>query len=93
MTRPKTWDEVGGVAQAIINGEHDADLSYIQQACRQRIKRMFRRGQRVKLVGTKSVELDGKIGTIQKVNTKTISITIPDVGEYNVSPNLLELVA
>ena len=92
MSRPKTWDEVGGVANQIIKGEHDSDLQYIQQACAQRFKRMFRKGQRVKLVGTKSVELDGKIGVIQKVNTKTVTITILNVGEYNVSPNLLEIV-
>lgn len=87
----KTWDEVGGVALAIINGEHDSDLQYIQQACGQRIKRMFRKGQRVKLVGTTNVELEGKVGTIEKVNTKTISIWLDDGGGFNVSPNLLEV--
>ena len=88
----KTWDEVGGVALQIINGEHDKDLQYIQQACGQRLKRMFRKGQKVRLVDTGSVELDFKVGTIEKVNTKSVSVTIPDVGAYNVSPALLELV-
>ena len=87
----KTWDEVGGVALAIINGEHDKDLSYIHQACGIRLKRMFRKGQQVRLVGTGNVELDLKVGTIEKVNTKSVSV-ITDVGGYNVSPNLLELV-
>jgi hypothetical protein len=89
----RTWEDVGGIALEIIRGEHDADLQYIQQACGQRIKRMYRKGQRVKLVGTKNVELDGKIAVITKVNTKTLSITIPDVGEYNVSPALVEAIA
>lgn len=88
----KTWEEVGGVALAIINGEHDADLQYIHQACGQRLKRMFRKGQRVKLVGTKSVELEGKLGTIEKVNTKSVSVFVDERGGFNVSPNLLELV-
>lgn len=88
----KTWDEVGGVALEIIQGKHDKDLSYIHQACGQRLKRMFRKGQQVRLVGTNSVELEFKVGVIEKVNTKSISVRIPDVGGYNVSPNLLELV-
>jgi hypothetical protein len=92
MERPRTLQEVGGVTAAILAGEHDAELQYIHQACGARLKRMFRKGQRVRLVGTRNVELDLKVGTIEKVNTKTISVEIPEVGIYNVSPNLLELV-
>lgn len=88
----KTWEEVGGVALAIVNGEHDKDLQYIHQACGARLKRMFRKGQKVRLVDTGNVELDFKVGVIEKVNTKSVSVRIPDVGGYNVSPNLLELV-
>ncbi len=88
----RTWEEVGGVANEIIKGEHDADIQYIQQACVQRFKRMFRKGMRVRLVGTGNVELDFKEGVIEKVNTKTVSVAIPGTAGYNVSPNLLELV-
>ena len=88
----KSWNDVGGVALEIVNGEHDKDLQWIYQACGARLKRMFRKGQQVRLVDTGSVELDFKIGTIMKVNTKSVSVSIPDVGDYNVSPNLLELV-
>lgn len=88
----RTWEDVGGVAHAIIKGEHDADLQYIQQACTQRFKRMFRKGQRVRLINTGNVELEFKEGVIEKVNTKTVSVAIPGTAGYNVSPNLLELV-
>ena len=88
----KSWTDVGGVPLQIINGEHDKDLQYIHQACGARLKRMFRKNQQVRLVGTGRVELDFKVGIIEKVNTKSVSVRIPDVGSYNVSPNLLELV-
>ena len=90
----KTWEDIGGVAHAIVKGEHDADLHWINQACKQRIKQMFRKGQKVRIVGTGTPELDFKQGFIDKVNTKTISVDLGDeLGIYNVSPNLVELVS
>jgi hypothetical protein len=102
----KTWQEwdlkIGPVTiQGIVDGAHDADLDIIVQAAKARLKFKFRKGQRVRLVGTKNVELDGKEAIITKVNQKTISVAIGEKdewgfypeGEYNVSPGLLEVVA
>jgi hypothetical protein len=89
------------VAQAIWDGKHDADLNIIQHACQQRLKMMFRRGTKMRLTGTKSVELEGKTATIIKVNPKRITIGVgePETdqfgttwsgGEFNVPPSMLE---
>lgn len=87
------WSEIGGVAEAIANGEHDDQLEYIQIACKGRLKRMFRQGQRVRLKGTSNVELEGAEGIVEKVNAKSVSVTIPDHGSYNVPPRMLEVIA
>jgi hypothetical protein len=90
------WSEVGGVAEAIINGQHDADLEYIQIACQARMKRMFRAGQRDRAVGTSNPEVDGKQGVIEKVNAKTIKVVLDEqrgTGTwYNFPPRMLEVV-
>lgn len=91
MARIK-WAEVGGIAEQIIKGEHDADLEYIQIACKARLNRMFFKGQRIKLKETKSVELEGAVGRIDRVNQKSISITLDDGQMYNVPPRMLEVV-
>lgn len=96
-----SWADAGEVALAIMRGDHDDMLRHIQQACTTRLKGMWRKGMRVKLVGTRSVDLEGKEAVILKVNTKTISVgvgtattdqwgTTYEGGEYNVSANLLQ---
>lgn len=86
------WSEVGGIAEAIVNGEHDADLEVIQLACKNRMKRMFRARQRVRLTGTGNVELEGAEGTIEKVNEKSVSVYVDGRGSYRVPPRMLEVV-
>lgn len=96
-----SWEVVGGIPLAIVKGEHDDVLESIQNACKVRVKSMFRKGQKCKLVGTKSVELDGKIVTILKVNAKTVSVGVGDPnnwggydeGSYNVPPRMLEAIS
>lgn len=88
----RTWEDIGGVAHAIIKGEHDADLWWIHQACGQRLKRMFRKGQKVKVVQTSNPELHGRVGTIDRVNQKTVGVRIEGLGGFNFSPNSLEVV-
>jgi hypothetical protein len=99
----KTWrewsEEVGPVTvQEIVDGLHDKNLDILVQAAKARLKFKFRKGQRVRLTGTKSIDLEGKEAVITKVNQKTISVGIGEKdewglysgGEYNVSPGLLE---
>lgn len=92
MGKRIVWSEVGGVAEAIIDGDHDDDLELIQIACQSRIKRMFRKGQRIKLKGTESVVLEGAEGRIEKINQKSISVILDAHGPYNVPPRMLEVV-
>lgn len=95
-----SWAQAGEIALAIMRGEHDDELQHIQNACKTRLKVSYRKGQRFKLTGTKSVDLEGKVATIIKVNQKSITVgvgtpttdqwgTTWSDGEYNVSPNLL----
>lgn len=80
------------LAAAIEDGEHDADLDFIHQAVQARRKRLFRYGARVRLVGTRSVELDGQVGTVLKVNARKVTVRLDDQREYNVPTGMLELV-
>jgi hypothetical protein len=104
MTIHPSWVNVGGIPLEIMEGKHDDVLESIQNACRVRLKSKFRKGQKCRLVGTKSVELDGKTVTILKVNPKSISVGVgePDEafggtyypeGSYNVPPRMLEAIA
>ena len=92
MGKRIVWSEVGGLAEEIIDGKHDENLEYIQIACQSRVKRMFRKGQRIKLKGTESVVLEGAEGRIEKINTKSISVILDSHGPYNVPPRMLEVV-
>ena len=100
MTIHPSWVKVGGIPLEIMEGKHDDVLESIQNACRVRLKDRFRKGQKCRLTGTKSVELDGKIVTILKVNAKSISVGVGeanqwggyDAGSYNVPPRMLEAV-
>lgn len=79
-------------ARAIVDGEHDADLDYIQGAVQARRKMMFRRGARVRLTGTRNPEIEGQTGTVVKVNAKRVTVDIDESGEFNVPTTMLELV-
>lgn len=96
------------IAAAIIDGKYDADLGYIAEAVQARKKAMYRKGVKVRLVGTKNPSLDGKVGTVLKVNATRISVGVGEKktegagtpfayevwsdGEYNVPPSMLEIV-
>ena len=88
------------LAGEILDGAHDEDLANISAACAARVKRMFRKGQAVKLVNTRSVDLEGALGKVIKVNTKTVTVgvgtsiidqwgTTWSGGEYNVPTTML----
>ena len=93
----RTWESVGGVALEIINGTHDDELAYIQQACTQRIKaRMrsqFRKHQRIRVKDTGDAMLDGAEGIVQRVNPKSVSVHLDGIGGYRFSASFLEPVA
>lgn len=96
------------LAQEIIAGKHDEDLQWIQQACAARLKTRLRKGTKVRVKGASDASLNDKEATILKVNTKTVTIGVGtrvvqhageaweyteyDGGEWNVSPNLLEVI-
>ena len=93
------------IGKQIIEGEFDEVLDVIEQSVHYRKKLMFRVGAKVRLVGTRNVEIDGKIGTVLKVNSKRISVGLgnPDPnfgtrnpyypeGIYNVPVGMLEVV-
>lgn len=96
-----SWEKVGGIPLAIMKGEHDDLLETIRDACNKRMKSRFRKGDRMKLKGTRNVELDGKECQIIKVNQKSVTVGVGqltrepwgdsyDGGEFNVPPSMLE---
>lgn len=87
-----SWIKTGGVALEIMQGMHDDAIEAISDACRARVKTMFRKNQRVKLTGTRNVELDGALARIEKVNAKSISIRLDSGPVYNVPPRMLEVI-
>jgi len=89
------------IAGWIIAGDQDANLDWIEQACKARRKMLWRLGAKVRLVGTSDPSLNGKVGTIIKVNAKTVTVGLGDPeitqwgtywpeGEYNVPPQMLQ---
>jgi hypothetical protein len=92
-----SWVKEGGIVLEIMEGRHDAALDMIQQACRARLKTQFRKGQTMRLTGTRNVELDGMLATIIKINAKTVTVGVGPKNsfggyerEYNVPPRMLE---
>jgi hypothetical protein len=75
MARLKKEDYPAVVTE-ILEGKHDADLDYIAQACKARVKRMFRRGQRVTITECSDPKLRGREAVVVKVNQKTVSIAV-----------------
>jgi hypothetical protein len=95
------------IAAEILEGKHDENLSYILEAVAARRKMMFRKGAKVRLVGTKNPELEGKEGVVLKINPKRIGVGVGEIsyeewdtrrefpswsgGEFNVPPQMLEV--
>lgn len=67
----KTWRDASPVAAEIIEGKHDDELNYIQQACSARLKRQFRKGARIEVISGQKM---GITGIVLKVNPKRISV-------------------
>ena len=86
------------LAAEIIDGAHDGELDWIAQSVAARKKRLFRPGVQVRIVGSKSIDLDGQIATVIKANARTISIGLGErdqwghAKEYNVDAGLLQVV-
>jgi hypothetical protein len=95
---PKFLKDTCALAAEILDGAHDADLDYIQQAVQERRKNTFRPGLRVRLHGTRDPELDGQVGTVVKVNPKRVTVGLGERDqfgyprEFNVPAAMLELV-
>jgi len=89
------------VANAIRKGDHDAELEQIDMAVKSRKQQLFRPGAKVRLVGlSRASHLEGKVGTVVKVNAKRITVGVGDKtdwgsyteGELLVPVGMLELV-
>lgn len=91
MTIHPSWIKAGGIALEIMEGKHDDDLDTIAQACKVRLKSMFRKNQKVKLVNTRNLDFEGAIGTVDKVHTKTVAVAVNGT-VLNVPPHMLEAV-
>jgi hypothetical protein len=68
------------IVRQILAGDHDADLSMIQQAAAYRLKSIWRKGMTLRLTGTDNPDIDGETGVIVKVN----QISKPDSPLYDV---------
>lgn len=73
---------------AILDGEHDHELDYIQQACAARMKQRFRKGARIEVISGKMM---GQQGTVSKVNPKRVSVVMDDQGLWNIPPTMLNV--
>ena len=87
------------IAEAIIRGEHDDELSHIQQACARRLKGRFRPGMKIEVTEGK---MEGCTGEILKVNPKRIVVGLGDkvtefgldywsAGQWSVLPAILRV--
>lgn len=81
--------ETSPIAAAILAGDHDDELDYIQQACSARLKRRFRKGMPVEVIEGRVM---GARGTVIKVNPKRISVDLGADGQWNVPPSMLRVV-
>lgn len=91
--------DISDLHAAILDGGWDGELSSLEHAIAIRKKMMFRPGTKVRLVGTRNVEIDGQTGTVIKVNPKRISVGLGERGqfgyerEFNVPVAMLEIVS
>lgn len=89
------------VFASILDGDFDgAGLEDLVHAIAIRKKTMFRPGTKVRAVGTKNPEIDGKVGVVLKVNATRISVGLGEKqpwggyeDEYGFPPRMLEVVA
>lgn len=97
---PRLLKDTCPTAAEILAGQHDEHLANIMDACRHRLKNKFRKGMKVRLSGTKNPRVDGKVGTVLSVNTKTVVVGLGEAttdqwgtswsdGEFNVPPHML----
>ena len=87
------------IADAILRGDYDDQLNFIQHACSLRLKRMFRKGAMVEITSGK---LEGLTGVVLKVNPKRVAVGLGDhstehgadyysAGSWNVPPSMLRV--
>lgn len=88
------------ILEAILRGDFDGEMmENIEHAVAIRKKTQFRKGTKVKLVGTTNVEIDGKIGEVIKVGPKRIQVGLGEKDQFgfadvfNVPPRMLEVVS
>jgi hypothetical protein len=74
---------------AIVAGEHDADLDQIDLAIRNRKRRMFRPGTKVRLHGTRNASIDGMTGVILKVNAKRMTVGLGEKDQFGYEKEFL----
>lgn len=73
------------LAAEILDGKHDSELDYIDQAVRARRKRAtaesgIRKNARVKVIADES-GMTGRVGTVQSVNQKTVTVELDPLDE------------
>lgn len=78
------------LVQAILAGNHDAELDRIDRAVRRRKQMMFRPGTRVRVIGG---SIDGEEGVVTKVNLKRISVNLDSGRGYLIPINMLEVIS
>lgn len=64
------------VLNQILDGDLDELLQDIEHAMYFRKRNRFRKGSQVRLVNTRNPSLDGQVGTILKINAKTITVRV-----------------
>lgn len=87
--------DISPLHAAILRGEYDADLSSLSQAINARLKRTintsFRVGGRIRVADDPAAgNLAGLLGTVIRVNSKTISVDLDNGHGYRISPKILE---
>lgn len=88
--------DISPLHAAILEGVHDAELDSLEQAINARRKRTlrteYRTGTRVRIVDDpRSGDLAGVLGTVIKINRKSVSVDLDDGRSYRVSSGLLEV--
>lgn len=105
MARAQVEDSL---TKEIMAGSYDASLEMIGSAVQERLRFVFRKGTAVRLQNTKDTALEGKTGTVLKVNARRITVGVGTMvtegagtpwahtryegGEYNLPPRMLEVV-
>lgn len=75
-------EEARGFLKAILDGDLDDDLAILIVNAKRRqshsLRRTYRIGQRVKLVGTRNATVEGKVGEVAKVNPSRVVVFLDD---------------